>query len=381
MFNFQSVNHHVRQKVGVRKGRDRSAKRIVIVAPYSTDIASTRARALAVSDFCESQGVPVRFITTLGPSITRWWLSGGANRLLALPSIVTSSFNMLSALRGAICLIVQRECLPLNSLAIERTAIRRGIPVIWDIDDALWHQDSGHLSWLRGSPSKYKWLAQNASATWAGSTPSEEWVKKRTTKPVHHVPTALSTQQRLESNRRIHNQLVWVGTPATAPFLERLIDRIGQRLEGYHLLVVGARIESPTSMRVECVPWSPAMEHRALSSASIGLYPIDRSKFTDGKSGGKAILYMTYGIPQVATNSPPVKEVLSESGAAFIVDSDDEWIQALEALKDPFLRRTMGANGRAHAENHFNVLTWNEWRLSSLMAVISSHQECFKSDI
>ncbi len=348
--------------------------RILISAPYSTEIASTRIRASYFSDFCKSKNISVRFITALDSVSTRWWLSGGSNRLLALPSIVKSIITSLVAVRRSDCIVVQRECVPLNFLLIEKFAIRRGIPLIWDIDDALWHNDCGRLSWLRGSKSKYQWLARYASATWTGSTVSKQWISQSATQPVYYVPTALPTQQRLERVQRKEVTLVWVGTPSAAPNLERLVNRIGERLKGFQLIVVGAQIISPKSMNVECIPWSLESEHRVLSEASVGIYPMEQSDFNDGKSAGKAVLYMTYGIPQVASISPPLLEVLSKSEAAFIVRSDDDWINALEILKDPLVRLAMGEKGRAYAEENFNILQWSEWRLASLELILSKHK-------
>ena len=124
-------------------------------------------------------------------------------------------------------------------------------------------------------------------------------------------------------------------------------------------------------MATECQPWSLSAERKALRSATVGLYPVEGSPFTDGKSGGKAILYMTHGLPQVASNSPPIREILSGSGAGYVVSSQDEWIEALERLKNVSFRDAMGAKARDHAKTHFDLAKWNAWRLQCVIAVLS----------
>lgn len=340
--------------------------KVLVLAPYASSVASTRARAESIVVHLNASGVDAALLTALGSTANRWWLSGGTRRLLALVSIAVAGLRGLWKLRSCDCIVVQREALPLNTLLVERAAVRRRIPLIWDIDDALWHHRMGVSRHLRGSSSKYEWLARHASCIWTGSSVSMEWAVSFASGPVHRVPTALPVADLPGQDDRDDGLLVWIGTPSTATFIEDLIERIGHHLEGWRLLVVGAEIRNATALKVDCVPWSPRMEREALLSASVGLYPLGRSDFIDGKSGGKAILYMSYGLPQVVSDAPSISEIMIGSEAGLIASGDGDWVGALRSLRDPEIRRQMGTNGLRHAREYFDIVKWNDWKTSCI---------------
>jgi glycosyltransferase involved in cell wall biosynthesis len=66
-----------------------------------------------------------------------------------------------------------------------------------------------------------------------------------------------------------------------------------------------------------------------------------------GKSGLKAIQYMAFGLPVVASDAGITPRVVRDRVTGILVRTDDEWLEALERLvRDPELRRQLGEAGR-----------------------------------
>ena len=66
-----------------------------------------------------------------------------------------------------------------------------------------------------------------------------------------------------------------------------------------------------------------------------------------GKSGLKAIQYMAFGLPVVATNVGTTPRIISHMENGWLVKTDEEWIEALTTLvKNQELRRKLGEAAR-----------------------------------
>jgi glycosyltransferase involved in cell wall biosynthesis len=81
-----------------------------------------------------------------------------------------------------------------------------------------------------------------------------------------------------------------------------------------------------------------------------------QSGYAAGKSGFKAIQYMSVGIPYVVSPVGVCSEIGIAGETHLVATSPSEWYDALERLlKDPDLRRKMGSAGRNFALEHFTV--------------------------
>jgi glycosyltransferase involved in cell wall biosynthesis len=76
-----------------------------------------------------------------------------------------------------------------------------------------------------------------------------------------------------------------------------------------------------------------------------------------GKSGLKALTYMTFALPVVATNvGTAINRVVNENNNGFLVKTDDEWVEKLKYLIDnPAERARMGKNARQTVLDNFSV--------------------------
>jgi glycosyltransferase involved in cell wall biosynthesis/predicted O-methyltransferase YrrM len=86
----------------------------------------------------------------------------------------------------------------------------------------------------------------------------------------------------------------------------------------------------------------------------VGLVPLVKNRFNEGKSHLKGMEYNACGIPFVASPTESYAEYYCEEGVnGLLAGSANEWLEHLELLvNDDELRRNMGRDAREHAAKH-----------------------------
>ena len=150
----------------------------------------------------------------------------------------------------------------------------------------------------------------------------------------------------------------WTGTFSTSPYLDLLgpvFQRLAERVE-FRLKVIGNFDWSLDGVDLDVVRWSAEREVADLQAIDIGVYPLKIDDWVIGKSGLKAIQYMAFGLPTVATNAGTTPEIIRNGENGYLVRSEDEWVDALERLvREPALRRTLGETARRDAVEKYSV--------------------------
>jgi glycosyltransferase involved in cell wall biosynthesis len=261
--------------------------------------------------------------------------------------------------------VVQRQVDLAPSLALERAAARER-RLIYDVDDAVWlsgRQTGGHpLGVLKGAARKVRWLAERAAHTIAGNEILAEYLAAYS-KRVTVVPSLVDPASYAV---RFHEQgealtLGWIGSPTTAPYLERVAPVLARLAKEssrpVRLLVVGGSTVEIAAVRVEERAWSPEAERQALAEMDVGLMPLEDTPWTRGKCAYKALQYMAAGVPAVADDVGVSAATIG--GAGYAVSGEDRWLEALQALgEDAGLRTRLGEAGRRRVEDEFSPERW-----------------------
>lgn len=332
---------------------------VLAAAVYPMRAAGTRLRVAPVLEALTDLAIPNRLRTFVDNDDLDRWLQGGSGRILPAARGLRNASHALRDASNCDVLLLQREALPLNNLSLEKLVARRGRPIIWDVDDAVWARPTGRAR-IRGGYEKYSWLARSAREVWAGNEHAANWADAHGARSVHLIPTPVPVPAHPPSViDREPDLLVWVGTPSTGPFIEAWVRDMSDALGGWRVLVVGAAITVPHGVQVTQVPWSPDAEADALIRGSVGLYPLDLSHpAVLGKSALKSVLFMAHGIPVIATPTPSNLNVTTAGSEGLFASDKVEWRSALNALRDPALRRSMGAAGHRRAIADFDTGAW-----------------------
>ena len=360
----------------MKTATETSTTRIELISLHDPTVASTRLRLMPLIPSLQRQGFSPTSRFALEGDALRSWLTGGWGRLKALWRSRRQLSQMRKGLSNCALAVVQREALPINSLAIERFLARNEIPFIWDVDDALWSAHRAPASLIRGTRAKYAWLASHATEVWAGNTNIARWAVSNGAHRVRIVPTTVNVTAKTDHSRE-DDLLVWVGTQSTAGFMEKLLEEIQDALASWRILVVGATINVPRNVRVEHQPWSIENERIALARATVGLYPLDRSHpMVDGKSALKSILFRSHGVPIIVTPTRSTRAVMEPEGeGGFFADSPDEWRNALQLMTSPKVRDTMATDAYKATSTRFNQGHLMEALTRHLLQMIRNHSD------
>ncbi len=265
--------------------------------------------------------------------------------------------------RNSDLVLVYRESAPLGPPLFERMLARRGVPYVFDFDDALFlgpvHPANKMWSWLR-HPSRAEESVVRATAVVTVNDYLAEWARRFNAR-VHVIPTPVDTDRYLPVPRQGRSaELVigWIGSSTTAPYLHLLDDVFSElACRGLNFLVrvIGGHYSHPVA-RVELRPWRLATEAEDVGTLDIGLLPEPDDPWTRGKGAFKALLYMASGLPVVASRVGVNPEVIREGETGFCVDDRLAWVSAIERLAaDPALRARMGTSGRRHVEERYSL--------------------------
>jgi glycosyltransferase involved in cell wall biosynthesis len=109
---------------------------------------------------------------------------------------------------------------------------------------------------------------------------------------------------------------------------------------------------------LEFVKWKKETEIEDLKSFSIGIMPLVKDQWSEGKCGFKGLQYMSLGIPTIMSPVGVNTDIIDHGTNGIIASTDEEWKQALEMLiLNAELRKQLGKNGKQTIFDRYSVLS------------------------
>ena len=262
---------------------------------------------------------------------------------------------------------VSRELMPYGPPLLEKLLFSSGLPVILDIDDALFEADPlggrGHKK-LRDFK-KYEYIASRCRAVVAGNSYLAAYYAKLAGN-VHLIPTCVdhlkyaAIDHLPDPDGRI--RLGWLATPANVGHLDLVrgpIESLARRYD-IEFRAVGLTKALPWAMpHIRSIPWRLPEEMEYLREFDIGLMPLADSLFTRGKCSFKLIQYMAAGVPAVVSPVGANCETLIDGEQGFLAETPEQWEEYLEKLiLNENLRRKMGLSGRERVRTHYSLAAY-----------------------
>lgn len=233
--------------------------------------------------------------------------------------------------------------------------------MIYDIDDLVYTKyEKGILRMLKGK-GKPVFLMKNADHVITCTPYLTEFVNKFNLKTTD-ISSTINSETYIPVNPYSNSRkltLGWSGSHSTSRYLYLLKDVLLElyKERKFRLLVMGDPAFTIEGLEVEAVAWSEEREITTLQQIDIGLYPLPDEEWVLGKSGLKALQYMTLGIPTIATAVGANYRVIEDGKSGFLVKTPEEWKEKLVLLMDnPDLRKKIGIKARERVEAHYSVL-------------------------
>jgi len=274
---------------------------------------------------------------------------------------------------------VEKEALPWGPWALEQLALPRGVPVVSDYDDAVFHRyDQHRRALIRGLLGhKIDRVMAHSALVTAGNTYLADRARIAGARRIEIVPTVVDTDayqpapvQHADDKLRIG----WIGTPQ--PWAKYVLPRMPffESLARDHDVIfhlVGARLAPAREGAFDYVPWSEAGEIAAIQDMDIGIMPLMDDPWERGKNGYKLIQYMACGLPVVASPVGVNTQIVQPGENGFLASSEAEWHEALATLiTDAKLRMQMGVAGRKRVVETYSILVQGP-RIASLLADVA----------
>lgn len=308
--------------------------------------------AVEVSPFWDERAWGVLFQRGRWAAKVAAFLRGAARRL-----------GDLRAIRSADLVYLHLEALPLGPPLLERWMARRGVPIVYDLDDLVYlpHASAANrfMRWLRGK-GKIPEIVSLARHTIVCTEHLAEFARRHSARVTNISSTIDTAAYRPRPHRPATKGVVvgWSGSHSTSPYLLLLADvlRELQAEEDIRVKVIGDAAFRMPGVRVEAHPWRRETEVEDLSELDIGVYPLPDEEWIKGKSGLKALQYMALEIPTVAQRLGTNLEIIREGENGLLASSPAEWKAALRTLiRDPDLRRRLGQEGRRTVMERYSV--------------------------
>ena len=120
---------------------------------------------------------------------------------------------------------------------------------------------------------------------------------------------------------------------------------------------------------LEFVKWNKTTEIEDLASIQIGVMPLIKDIWSEGKCGFKALQYMALEIPTVLSPVGVNSTIVEHAKNGYLVESEKEWYVTLEKLiLEKELRKQVGKAGRTTIENNYSVNSQKNIFLSLFMS-------------
>jgi glycosyltransferase involved in cell wall biosynthesis len=176
-----------------------------------------------------------------------------------------------------------------------------------------------------------------------------------------YISSSVDTDRFIPANAYSNDTTVvigWTGTFSSSIYLDLLrpvFQELARRRQ-FRLRVIGNFDYNLPGVDLEVIRWSAESEVDDLQAIDIGVYPLPLDQWVTGKSGLKAIQYMAFGLPCVATNVGTTPMIIRDGENGLLVRSEEEWLAALERLiDDPGLRRRLGQQAREDAVARYST--------------------------
>ena len=339
--------------------------RLTAFTRYGREAAATRQRLLQYVPALEAAGIEVRYEPLLDDAYVRSLARGGSVPRRGMIRAYAHRLKTLVYGPRPDVVWVYAELFPFLPGWFERLALGRSPALVYDFDDAFFHNYDAHSNPLVRTllARKLQPLLRRAAAACCGNDYLEAYASRFCQRTMF-LPTVVDSDVYTPRRgaREPGEPLVigWIGSPFTWRYLHQMMPLLSElaRERGIRVRVVGAGPKAAAAAfpGLDLLDWAEDREVADVQSMDIGIMPVPEEIWARGKSGYKLIQYMACGLPVVASPVGINKNIVVHGETGFLAQTSDQWRAFLERLLDGAdLRARMGAAGRKRAEEHYSL--------------------------
>lgn len=336
-------------------------RHVLALAKYGPRAASTRQRLLQYAPYLAGSGIDIDLRPLLDDTYLTGLMKGERASRTGVARAYARRLADVTAMRDHDLLWIQYEMFPYLPLIDGLLARFASRPIIYDIDDAIFHMYDAHPSATirRLLGGKLRPLVRHAAVCLCGNDYLAQYVTAAGGRAMI-VPTVVDIDHFRPGLRRDQPTLTigWIGSPSTWRYVEPLLPTLLPAMTrlGARFRVVGAGPAARGIAGIDAVEWNEAREVADLQAMDIGLMPVPDELWARGKCGYKLIQYMACGVPGIASPVGVNGVIVDHGMDGLLARSPADWVAGLEQLaRDPDLRSRMGEQGRAKVVANYSL--------------------------
>lgn len=261
-------------------------------------------------------------------------------------------------------IFIHREFTPLGPPILEwiLTKIFRK-KIIFDFDDAIWIPNSSESNKLYSYLKFYS--NTNFLIKWAHKVScGNDYLcayAKLFNKNAFYNPTTIDTENH-HNKIALHNNekfiIGWTGSHSTVQYLEEFLPLFKEFENNSQIEFRFISDIAPTFQlaNFKFVQWSKENEIEELLKFDIGLMPLVKDRWANGKCGFKALQYMALGIPALVSPIGVNTKIVDDGVNGFICSSFADWKNNIEKLiNDKILLREISSKTRQKIIDNYSV--------------------------
>ena len=342
------------------------SKTIFFLVPYPKGEApSQRFRFEQYLPFLEEQGYTIEIHSFYTYKTWQSLYSGGTvKKMWGVVSSFFRRFGLLFKLHNADQLFIHREVAhvgpPIFEWIIAKILRKK---YIYDFDDAIWlpnYSESNARFHRIKAYWKVNYCMKWASKISAGNNYLANYAKQYN-QNVQIIPTTIDTEfhHSISCNHEQNKTVIgWTGTHTTMHYLNELIPVLIELEETFDFTFLVISNEEPMfELRsLAFIKWEKETEIQDLAKMNIGVMPLQKDIWSEGKCGFKGLQYMALEIPTIMSPVGVNTTIVQDGINGFLASSLEEWKEKLILLlKDKELRKNLGKAGRKTVEERYSV--------------------------
>jgi glycosyltransferase involved in cell wall biosynthesis len=275
--------------------------------------------------------------------------------------------------------LVYREAALLGPAFLEKIVARKGVPIIYQLDDPLYipyrSPTNGYLSYLKWF-SKVGEICKISSVVIVNSTAHRDYAAQFNSN-IRLIPSVVDTERYRPAKQKSDVSEVcigWSGSPTTTVNLQTISEPL-QRLSGripHKLYFIGGTDFNLPGLSYTAQKWNAETEVEDLQKMDIGLVPLPVNEWNKRKFNMKVVQYMALGIPPVCTPLGDNPIIIEPGVTGFLAETPDQWVGALETLAgDSELRSRMSGNAIRVAEEKYSLKANTEKIIDAFRAALN----------
>lgn len=231
--------------------------------------------------------------------------------------------------------------------------------LLYDADDRIWHRAGrDYRGWTRWKiDHRLKRTCRSVDACLAANHVIASDLRKFDV-PVHRVPMGIDLANwPMETQKE--KVMGWSGSPKNLDFLESIrpdLERILERFSDWELHVFCGKNPRWSHPQVKWIPFDPERESQIIRTFDIGLCPLPRDRFVEGKSPVKLLHYWASGAVVCSSAAGAANEWLEPGINCLVADGFEQWAHQLTRLiQDPALRDQLRKRGRLQVQQESDI--------------------------